>query len=361
MSIEKFSISIEGDYVDSFIYSGLLVLVDIDYKLSIYKWDELIRVGLKGVNPINYYKLRELLQDSRNPIPKNALSEVVILKDNLKSSKLFSYEVGVWPSDINVYSNKLYISSENGVTRLDLDYKTGNLFKEIKLFDEMCFSLSPNSFGRLAFAAGKEGIFTFIPLSNIHSKNDVKQLINEMCMELDWQSTKLLAKTEDGVIDATYSHMPSQDSFDVSNEFYKAVKECKKIPPIISRNLNAQAAWIAGDKVYSLNYDGGIKVVNIKNDSYEFESKVVIDNKLLRARTAAFGTILETNDELIGLIGNEKIHLAGESVSWRVFPRAKNYANQLHIIQDNRLEIIIIESIDGNNYGFDTEKIDQFG
>ena len=134
MSISKFSISVEGDYVDSYIYSGLLVLVDIDYRLSLYKWDQLISNGLKGVVLSESRSLRDLMIDSRNPIPKNTLSEVVISQENLNSSKLFSYEIGVWPSDINVYSNQLYISSENGVARLNLDYQTGTLNNEIKLF-----------------------------------------------------------------------------------------------------------------------------------------------------------------------------------------------------------------------------------
>jgi len=361
VSASKFSISIEGDYIDSYIYSGFLVLVDINYKLSIYKWEELIRNGLKGVDLLKSLSLRSLMSDSRNSIPKNCLSEIVISKENLNLAKLFAHDIGVWPSDINVYSNKLFISSENGVARLNLDFKTGFLTNEIKLFDEMCFSLSPNSFGRLAFAAGKEGVFTLIPLSNFHNKSDVKQLITETCMDLDWQSTKLLAKTNQGVIEATYSHMPEQGSFDENKDFYNAVKVNKKIPPRISTNQSAQESWIAGDKLYSLKRDGGIKVINLKNDNSEFESEVFFDKKLLRARTAAFGTVLETNDELIGLIGNEKIKLADEPVSWRVFPRAKNYANQLHVIQDDRIEIIIIESTADNNYGFDTEKIDQLG
>jgi hypothetical protein len=361
MSVSKFSISIEGDYVDSYIYSGFLVLVDIDYNLSIYKWEKLIASGLKGVDLLKSLSLRSLMIDSRNSIPKNSLIEVVISKENLNSAKLFAHEIGVWPSDINVYSNKLFISSENGVARLSLDYNTGSLDNEIKLFDEMCFSLSPNSFGRLAFAAGKEGVFTLIPLSQFHNRSDVKQLINETCMDLDWQSTKLLAQTNQGVIEATYSSMPSKGSFDEDKAFFNAVKVNKKVPTKIITNTNVQASWIAGDKLYSLKHDGGIKVINLKNDNSEFEFESTIDKKLLRARTAAFGTVLETNDELIGLIGNEKIHLANEPVSWRVFPRAKNYANQLHVIQDDRLEITIIESTADNNYGFDTEKIDQQG
>ena len=359
MSASRFSISIEGDYVDSYIYSGFLVLVDIDYRLSIYKWEELIGNGLKGVDLLKSLSLRNLMSDSRNPIPKNSLPEVIISKESLHSSKLFSHEIGVWPSDINVYSNKLFISSENGVARLNLDYKTGSLDNEIKLFDEMCFSLSPNSFGRLAFAAGKEGVFTLIPLSNFHVRSYVKQLINETCMDLDWQSTKLLANTNQGVIEAEYPDMPSKGSFNEKNDFFNAVKVNKKIPPRISTNLSVQASWIAGDKLYSLKRDGSIKAINLKNDNSEFESEVFFDKKLLRARTAAFGTVLETDDELIGLIGNEKIQLADEPVSWRVFPRAKNYANQLHVIQDDRIEITIIESTADNNYGFDTEKIDE--
>lgn len=357
MNISQFSLNIEGDYVDSYIYSGLLFLVDIDYILAVYKWEDIIRNGLNGVRVIDSNSIRKLLNDSRNPIPKISLSQITISKSTLKASELFAYKIGVWPTDISIFASKLYISSENGVSRLTLDYQKGTLSDELVIYNEMSFAVSPNSFGRLAFAAGKEGIFTVVPLAQVNLKSYVNQLLETVCLDLDWQTTKLLAKTNAGVVEANFAKMPRKSNFDTDKEFYECVRQNKKLPPTVSVNDSAQESWIAGDKQYVLNVDGTIGIKNIGNSTYEINSKIVLENIVLKARTAAFGTIIETKNSLIGLIGHEKIQLADEAVCWRVFPRAKNYANQLHIVKDDRIEIMVVASVSDNIFGFDTERI----
>ena len=359
MSINKFTINIEGDYVDSYIYSGLLILVDIDYKLTIYKWEQLFNQGLSGLNSFKLLALKSLILDSRVKIPKIELTNITISKRILNSAKLFTFDIGVWPSDINIFSNQLYISSEKGVSKLSLNYKDGSLSSEIKLFDEMCFSVSPNSHGRLAFAAGKSGVLTLLPLSKFHSQNHIKQLVSDVCVDLDWQSTKLFASTVHGVVEATFVKMPKQSDFKETSEFWNEVKLNKETKPRIERNTEEKMSWIAGDKKYSFLNNGNIKIGYFECEASTIETN--FNDNILKARTAAFGTVLETDDELFSFIGNDIIPLGKEPVSWRVFPRAKNYANQLHIVQDEHIEITIIESLAENKFGFDTSKIDLQG
>lgn len=358
MGIKKFVVNIEGDYVDSYIYSGYLALVDAKYRLTIYKWEELFDTSVFGRDSFQAKFLKELMSDSRKPIPKNSLGEIVLSKGILAKAERCVYDIGVWPTDINIYSNRMYISSENGIFKLDLDYSSGKLGNEIKLFGEMCFSLSPNSFGRLAFAAGKEGVLTLIPLSNVYNSSDVKQLISGVCVDIDWQSTKLLANTTNGVVEASFENMPNRSDFETKKDFYTAVKEKKSIAPKISIKDQINCSWIAGDKIYSIKNDNSL---NIDSNESTIIRKMNLGSKLLRARTAAFGTIIETDDTLIALIGDDQINMASDPVSWRVFPRAKNYANQLHVIKDEHISITVIESRDNNDFGFDTEKIDTQG
>lgn len=358
MNHRKFVMNIEGDYVDSYIYSGYLVLVDSEYKLTIYKWEKLFDESIFINGSPQSLLLRELIKDSRKPIPKNCLKEISLSKDVLKKAKICSFDIGVWPTDLNIYSNKIYISSESGVSRMDLNYDSGELGNETKIFDEMCFSLSPNSHGRLAFAAGKEGVFTLIPLSNFFSPSDVKQLIPDVCIDLDWQATKLLASTNNGVVEASFSKMPQIDNYKNKNDFFCAVKNHKTISPQIITKNNVNCAWIAGDKIYSLNNNN---TININSEDLAITKTISIEGRLLRARTAAFGTVIESDNSLVALIGDDKVNMASDPVSWRVFPRAKNYANQLHIINDDYISIMVIESKENNDFGFDTEKIDLIG
>ncbi|MBR9902611.1 MAG: hypothetical protein GYB15_01440 [Gammaproteobacteria bacterium] len=358
MSLKKFVVNIEGDYVDSYIYSGYLVLVDSEYRLTVYKWAELFELSSLGVDSLQFNTLKALLDDSRKPIPKNNKTEVVITREMLERSKRCTFNIGVWPTDINIFSNKVYISSENGLIKLDLDFNSGELQNKKKLFDEICFSVSPNSHNRLAFAAGKEGVLTLIPTTKFYNSNDVKQLISGTCLDIDWQSTKLLANTVNGVVETVFIKMPERSEFNSDNEYFSAVKKCKRAEPEIYEVKNAKFSWMAGDKKYTLDHDFSI-IIDV--DEKEIKSNVNFKSNILRARTAAFGTIFETQNSLFGLIGDNEVELAKDPVSWRVFPRAKNYANQLHIVNEDHVAITIIESSRNNDFGFDPENIDLVG
>lgn len=361
MNLNQFVVNIKGDYVDSYIYSGYLFLVDSEYIINIYKWQDIFDKSKLSDDVYQSVSLMNLLGDSRKSIPKTGLREIELSREDLNKAKRFSFKIGVWPTDINVYSNTLYISSENGIVRLDLDYVSGELSHEIKLFDEMCFSISPNSHGRLAFSAGKSGVFTLVPLSKFHSDKYIKCLISEICVDIDWQSTKLFANTNEGVVEALYNHMPERNDFESTKSYLEAVKSTKSLPPVISRKEGFNFSWIAGDKTYSFDRKNGFIDIDESIEKLNFRKDVKIKNNILRVRTAAFGTIIETDDALVALVGDEEINIANNPVSWRVFPRAKNYANQLHIINDNHISITIVASRENNVFGFDTEKIDTRG
>lgn len=361
MGVKKFVVNIEGDYVDSYIYSGYLILVDANYMINIFKWERVFSDAFSGLGQLGSITFQNLLKDGRKKIPDFQLSTVTIRQSSLAAARVFVQDVGVWPSDINVYSNKLYVSSEKGLSAWDLDYRTGGLSGEIKIYGEMSFTISPNSFGRLAFAAGKEGVFTFVPVSKFAVSRDVKQIISGSCLDLDWQSTLLSASMENGVVEAAFVEMPLKAEFDKEKDFFSAVKEVKKNKPQLNCRKEIQSSWIGGDKKYSFFNSGVLEVQHFSRDEPKVINTFALNEKVLRARTAAFGTVVETEEKLYALVGTSKQELAVESIGWRVFPRAKNYANQLHVIHEERIEITIIESVESNDFGFDPEMIDLRG
>lgn len=361
MSAKKFVVNIEGDYVDSYIYSGLLMLVDMDYKINVFKWESLCDQAVSGIDILQKLRIDNLLKDSRNKVSALNVSEVTITKKMLSSARLFTHEIGVWPSDISVYANKLYVSSECGLSIHDVDYRTGVIGDESKIFDEMCFSVSPNSFNRVAFAAGKEGVLTMVPLAKMYGKLDVKQLVSGTCVDIDWQSTLLFATMDKGVVEVAFNKMPEKKSFVNEKDFFSAVKQTKLSAPDVSVHGDAHSSWIGGNKKYYFYESGLLVVETVEHDEPRSELSIDLSGKVIRARTAAFGTAVETEKNLYALIGSSKTLFAEEPISWRVFPRAKNYANQIHIVQDDRIEVAIVESTPGNLFGFDTERIDLQG
>lgn len=361
MKNNEFKIVIEGDYVDSYIYSGLLFLVDSNYILSVYKWEKIFDDALKGVDFFDSLLIKELVKDSRNSVSTRKVNSIVISVNMLDKSKLSSYEIGVWPTDINIFSNKLYISSEKGVQCLSLDYMTGELSGELSMYDEIVFTLSPNSHGRLAFAAGTSGVLTYTPFSKFFNRDNVKQIVSETCIEVDWQSTTLFAETVNTLIRCDFKSMPVKSDFVSNRDYFESVKGVKRAQPLINDLSFFKNAWVAGDKTFSITESGTICSGSVLNQEYEEYPEIVILDKVLKARTAAFGTAIETEKGLFTLLNNKLNHYACEPISWRVFPRAKNYANQIHVIKEQHLELTIVESNPDEIFGFNVENIDLKG
>ncbi len=105
-----FDLNIEGDFIDSFIYSGVLYLLDSDFKFSSYSWNTLCEFILKRNGfrfddaklILNFSKDNRLSNESTNKI------DTSINEGELFSLRKDMVEIKTWPSDINIFSNKLY-------------------------------------------------------------------------------------------------------------------------------------------------------------------------------------------------------------------------------------------------------------
>lgn len=351
------NILIEGRFLDSYIYSGNLFLLDENYILSIYKWDRLVEIA---TSKHHVEELEFLLKDSSRQFSLN-INEIIISADELASAFSSNIELGLWPSDINVFANILYVSSENGVVRYDLDYQKGKLGGKFLIFDEMSFSISPNSSNRVAIAAGKSGVLTFIPRTKSLSRNDLREFDCVPCTDVDWQSTTLVTNTALGVKRADFMPMPIFKDFDIREEFYEKFREFKEFIPKINYKENAECSWIGGDRIYSLNIDKKITVESLNQKEFIASVKSNIENKVIKAKSSSFGAVLETDDSLYIIRSDEPQRVYGEPVNWRVFPRAKFYSNHLHIITDDNIEIRIISPTKNDTLGFNPEKIDLLG
>jgi hypothetical protein len=63
--------------------------------------------------------------------------------------------------------------------------------------------------------------------------------------------------------------------------------------------------------------------------------------EVISGRVAHFGVIIEFEDKIVVLPSKgDPITFEGEPVNWRVFPTSKHYGNQLHIVYEDRIEII---------------------
>jgi len=349
------TIELEGDYIDSFVYSGVLFLVDSDLLLKAYSWDNVLDSSLSGLNFLQKEKLK-IYTKGEGTLPKELKRKYSVTEKSLTEFELCSKRLNVWPSDINIYKNRFYVASECGVDAFDFDWGNGKVSKFLrssKIYDEVSFKLATSSHHRLAIAAGNAGLLSVIPDKRYARKEHVNQLIDAPCSECYWHGTNLLANTVEGQYSASYLSIPKKVDFDgLDNEYWELVKQLKNTPPKITENkhINGEpivSSWFSGKGVFSVTK--GLKLYwnNIKNPrDYELvdTNSELSTLKYFKAQSSPFGTVMEVGDEL-KLFTDEGTHktIAEEVVNWRLFPKSTYYLSHLHIIEDDFLSVSLFD------------------
>ena len=65
-----------------------------------------------------------------------------------------------------------------------------------------------------------------------------------------------------------------------------------------------------------------------------------LNQRLLAIRSSIFGTLAEFSGALLKFSEDGATIISDSPGRWRVFPRAKNYANHLHVVEDYCLRIL---------------------
>ena len=387
MTIPKHStMSIPGEYLDSFVYSGTLFLVGVDRTLTTYSWNELVDSASNKSGKTDW-RFRTLLkggQATRQLLTtaEKRNEEVVEIEESaLKNCRTAKLDLEDWPSDISVYANKLYTASDKGVWCRRFAWSNG-LVREFEapaiIWPNFAYGISPNSLGRIAVAGGNDGLWTVVPHGNAVYDEDSRQVVGHPCSSCDWQEGVLVASTTGGAFRAEFAQIPQSPTGEGAiTESYRAeVNKVKRQPPTVSQ-LNIHGAmvlqsWIGGDRLFALTGDFRIyareESVIGKNetpDSFvELTSVPIAQVDFTRTptvRSGIFGSLIE-NGKQLSIISEEGLgDIASEPGRWRVFPRAKNYANQVHIAEELQLRILAFDppqtQSSADRFGFSIESI----
>lgn len=369
MKLDHISLEIEGNYLISYIYSGVLVLVDFEFNLIAYSWKDVVDRLLSNTPSLLKYIVSNYLNNSTNKklnssFKKNILS---ISKSSLLECHHISINIGVWPSDLTIYKNRIYYSSEKGVSIIDFKWANGRIesfSNPKKIWAEPSFTISVNTFYRLAISAGKSGLLGYIPDNSTVNEKFIKQLFDSICTDCDWQDESLIANTINGVKLLEFDVLPTESEFNGDKkEYWPLINKLKRNDPIINdisntNNTNIINAWQAGNKLFFLSHDMRVGYID-KNDfstqNYKFHFSNSRFNDVIASKTASFGTVIESNDSLKTIIKNDIETIDSDFSTWKVFPRSKSYANQIHIIKDAHLKILTIDSSDAHGFGFDID------
>lgn len=351
----KIKIEIEGDYIDSFVYSGVLFLIDSELHLKAYSWDNVYSRSLIGIGPFDLMRLKKYSMGN-GTVPKHLCRTYSISEKSLKELELCSKNLMVWPSDIDIYKNRFYVASERGVDVFNFSWADGrasNFTEGTRIFDEVSFKLATNSHYRLAIAAGNSGLLSVIPKGKDTSRKYVKQLIDVPCSDCHWQSSTLVANTADGQYTASYLPFPSKVGFGgTETEYWNSVDIIKNTPPKIQKRIEINgetiiSSWLAGEGMFSVTKNLNLYWNNVEHlDRYELveTGSELTTLKYFSAQSSPFGTVMEVGDDLKIFTGDGKYHtMAKEAVNWRLFPKSNHYLSHLHVIEEQALSVFIFD------------------
>ncbi|OCW96685.1 hypothetical protein [Alishewanella sp. HH-ZS] len=370
MSNLALNLTIKGDFIDSFIYSGILYLLDTDFNFKSYRWEDICnyiknRNGFKSgydKRIFNYF-IDNNIRDFLPNVIDTEINETELL--NLKRDEI---HIKYWPSDISLFANRLYYSGDDGVYYINTNHRDALFKKERKknkIFGVKSFSISPETYQRVALGAGNEGVFTSCFYSTPNNPTE-KKISNSSCIDVEWinnflfinadrffinkfknilnkseiNSEEKYKKIRHDIIEKFGSGMDSDNTISL-NTYKKYVIEAFGEPPEkLDLASRFRYGWSSGDVDYFLTNDNSIAAHNKITGTVKYSRMSNRVDDVLKVRTSGCGTVVETLKGCLFLLtedGCEKI--SDEHVSWRVYPRARHHSNHLHIVNEDNINI----------------------
>jgi len=253
-------------------------------------------------------------------------------------------------ADSTIYKNTLYVASPSGVHRTKCQRNKGNPINKNaeKCWDCATLSIRAN-YGSLALAAGSEGLFELPVNTYAESRANPECIERRNCIEVNWTYFSIYGSShlESGFFTA-YENVRDEYNVDPTRS------ERRKLKTIDALDLfkNSGYSWGYLNRlcmareggVQTLNYDvyckdedpiAAITDLGFTNVNLDYGS-------VISGAISAFGVIIECEKAIIVVPsdGSDAIPIVGEIISWRIFPRSKYYQNQIHIVFDDRLEVV---------------------
>lgn len=374
--MSEFRINIEGNFLDSFIYSGVLFTVDVDGVLCTYSWDNLIKEYMK--KDASKKRFKNKLLDIRKDKKIKFEQDLIIELDRHfldKYQQGICLELNVWSTDLDIKDNILYVSSERGLEALPFreSWNNGKVMNFNDLYkvwgESKVFGVSTGSWGRTLLAAGCNGALEVI--NNVEQNNVIglrqqegKVLNEEVCLDCEWElnstvaildqlDTQVLLEYKKLMSDKNFKFHPSdseatikskrKERESISEEQISDLKEYIKSG--IPNNLTniAEYSWFDGQKLVGIDQENHALFYDFSQNEWIVNNSNILDEKEYRKiRQTNAGLIVETDDDsLYRKTGHHNKLLSNDVSSWRVFPRSINYQDRIHIVNEEYLQISI--------------------
>lgn len=368
--MQAVELRIPGEYWDSFVYDNFLYLFTQNGDIEVYNWDRLLQSLAISTNywPIfwqfmargrAWYKpelqtllasppLRQQIDEVRQAVTSKPYS---ISSRQLRQALTRTAPSPAHPhTDVEAFYNYLYLSSSAGVHYaslkrvLESDF---DLINDIPTFRVAC------SYGTMALAAGSEGIFEQILMSERYApeRYDPVQLSDRTCIACSWASFDVIATA--GPRNAGYVA-----AFSAPRRDQSGLKEERHLIGLVDADdlfstsdgllfgaadllvlATNSALLIDGWNPYKRRENGigtdvNSSLLTRREIKVERLKGVAID-----AAATVFGIVIELEDSLLVIGVDGSFKRLREPVNWRCFPRSQRYLNQMHVTYDDHVRI----------------------
>lgn len=379
--MQPLKISIEGDYWDSYIYMGRLYLWTFDNDLLIVNWDQLIEYlfrdrggefisdiftkshSFHNESIVKIMNIEEVHRIISSLFANFQNKELVVTEEEIQN---FLYAKQSSPfksltSDLEIFNKKIYAATEEGffssTAHRNLKEKYLVSSRTKKLWDNRLFSINASGFGQISLSGGDTGLYEY----NNNEENVVqgmKEVDNKIIQISENHSTfanySYISLYNSSAIGAAELELFNWESDNVNlghmfneRKYKREFSEKFTEEQIFRSSSRSGLSWGLQDKIYRANEEGELEVVSFNNYEEEnyFSSPKKIrlqewKGKVIGGGVSHVGTIVECENALVIICDNTNfVNIPGSITKWRTFPRAKNYFNQLHVVQDECLEI----------------------
>lgn len=348
--MKQWSINIEGNYLDSFLYMGLLFLCDFDGNVNIYNFEKMLKMRLK--NNKNNTQQQEFKQIFLKKYQNNRYSSQLHQKleidfDFLQSFQTDYLEIGEWITDINVTSKNIYFSSALGLQKraffVDSKSKSYGKFRPNKKVMDLFLDTKVYSFTssakRTVLCCGDEGAIYCVEQNDDKLKH-IKDDKTDEWIDCQWYSlleNDVLSINSE--FNITHQKLKLEESI---SEILKRISANEKAVKERSYPLFLEETRL--DKLKQLRSSAlNERLPNCFLDDLNHSEIQKNEMEVLKIRElkdkAVFSQI--SDNRIICKIGNEQheVRIDSEITNWRIFPNARTHFNQLHVIYDDYMTI----------------------
>jgi hypothetical protein len=379
--MQPLRLTIPGEYWDSQIYAGRLYLFERSGDIRTLDWDQMIQAWhieatLRIALECAFLRSDYLYGDRWSLLFSDAEIKSLIIRKFVELAEKHLELSGVdlekfsirrqknpfpFPhSDTAIYRKNMFVVSPSGVHRAACNKANINPIssRTNKEWDAPVLAVDA-SYLTLALAAGDEGLFE-LPLSEnkyeTSPRNGPKRIERRNCTDCNWTYYSIYGSSHvDSGFLAAYRRVPQKSDPSLSARVFEGLISAGTI-----FHNGYGYSWGNQDKLCQVS-ESTVRIVNYQPWAKETPERLTdlgtIDlaasgdirtielspwkGQVVSGAVALFGTVIECENALV-VVPSEGATMTfpGEAVNWRIFSRSIQYENQLHIIYDDRLEVL---------------------